>query len=89
MLVLCLNIGDIAIITVKSIQTIMVLTFWDFLIFHQFFILPQVKWSVFIGNKNDIYKMSYKLQSNLRFRILGNWEVLEKSQDFMELQSSG
>ena len=35
----------------------MVVTFWDFLMFYQISLSPQVKWSVIISNKHGIYKL--------------------------------
>ena len=49
--------------------------------FDQILVSPQVKWSVIISNKHGIYE----LPSNLRLSILGNLEISEKSQNFIEL----
>ena len=57
---------------------IMVIVFWDF-IFYQIFLLPQVMRSVVISNKNGIKELPYKLLSNVRFRILENYEISEKN----------
>ena len=48
--------------------TTMVITFWEFLMFYQFFPSPQVKRSLIISNKLSMYE----LPNNLRLRILGN-----------------
>ena len=37
----------------------MVVTFWDFLMFYQISLSPQVKWSVIISNKHGIYKLPF------------------------------
>ena len=49
-------------------STILVIIFWDILMFYQIFLSPQVKRIVIISNKNDIYE----LPNDLRLRILGN-----------------
>ena len=56
-----------------------------FLLFYQVFLSLQVKGSVIISNKHDIYELRHKLPSELRLGILGNKEISEKSQSFMEL----
>ena len=53
--------------------------------FYQVFLSLQVKGSVIISNKHDIYELRHKLPSELRLGILGNKEISEKSQSFMEL----
>ena len=64
---------------------IMVIVFWDF-IFYQIFLLPQVMRSAVISNKNGIKELPYKLLSNVRFRILENYEISEKKcQDITKL----
>ena len=55
--------------------------FKDFLILYQIFFWSQVKRSVFICNKHDIYE----LPNDLRLKILGNKERSGKSQNFIEL----
>ena len=55
--------------TVKSIApTIKTIIFSDLLIFYHIFLSPQVKQSVIISNKHDIYK----LPKDIGLRILGN-----------------
>ena len=39
----------------------MVIIFWDFLMFNQIFLSPQVKWSVIISNKHGIYELPHEL----------------------------
>ena len=41
-----------------------------------------------ISNNNGKYELSHKMLNDLRLRVLGNLEILGKSQDFMELQPS-
>ena len=48
--------------------TILAITFWDFLMFTQIFLSPQVKRLVIISNKHSINE----LPNDLRLRILGN-----------------
>ena len=38
-----------------------------------------------ISNKHGIYKLHHELLNDVRFRILGNWEISEKSLNFTEL----
>ena len=45
---------------------------------------PQVKRTASIINKHGIYKLPHELQNDLRHRILGNWEISEKSQNVIE-----
>ena len=40
--------------------------FWDFLMFYQIFLSPEVKWIVIISNKNGIYELPHELPNNLR-----------------------
>ena len=51
---------------------------------YQIFLLPQVKWSVVINNKKGIQELPHMLPNDLRFRILEDNEMSEKSQKFME-----
>ena len=43
-----------------------VILFWDFLIFYQIFLSPEVKQSLIISKKKDIYKSPLVLPSNLK-----------------------
>ena len=52
---------------------------------HKIFFQPQVKRSVIISRKHDIYNLSHDSSNDLRLRILGNQEISEKSQNFIEL----
>ena len=52
--------------------TIIFMIFWDFLMFYQIFILPQVKRYVIITYKHGMYELPQELSNNLRLRILGN-----------------
>ena len=53
--------------------------------FYQIFRSPQVKRSVIISNKNGISELPHKLPSDLRLRVLGNYERLGKSQSDVDL----
>ena len=44
----------------------MVIIFWDFLIFYQIFLLPQVKWSVVIINNNVLHELLHELPRDFR-----------------------
>ena len=57
---------------------------WDFLIFYQFFVSPQVKRCSIITYKYGIYELPHELRNDLRLMILGNLEILEKSLNFIE-----
>ena len=54
----------------KSTTTIMEIIFWNFLILYQTFFSPQVKWSVIISNKHDIYDLPQALPNDLRLKDL-------------------
>ena len=59
----------------------MVIIFWDLLMFDQilmFDLSPQVKWSLIISNKRDIYKLPRELLNGLRLAIL---EEIRKYQE--------
>ena len=58
--------------------TTMLIIFWDFLMVEHF-LLPQVKRSVIISNKDGIYKLSHELPNELRLRKLGNIRKISKS----------
>ena len=46
--------------------------FWDFVMFYQIFLSPQVKrWSIII-DKHGIYELPHELPNDSRLRILGN-----------------
>ena len=66
---------EIEIQIVEMIQqaTILVVIFYDFLMFYQIFLSPQVKRLVIISNKHCKYDYPHQLQNDLRLRkILGN-----------------
>ena len=66
-------------------STVMVIVFCDFLKFYKIFFSPLEKRNVIINNKHGIYKLSFELTNNVRFRILGKKEIPRKYQNFIEL----
>ena len=56
----------------EVVPVIMVIIFWDFLMFAQTFLSPKVKQSMIISNKHGIYELSHELPNDFRLRILGN-----------------
>ena len=64
--------------------TIMEILLWNFLMFYQILLSPQVKRSVIISNKQGVYRLVHKLLNNLRLSILGNKEKPGKSQNLLE-----
>ena len=55
-----------------SSSTILAIPFYEFLMFHQIFLSPQVKRMVIISNKYGIYQLPRKLPNDVRLRILEN-----------------
>ena len=64
--------GENKFLFVKIGATVSFIGFWDFLIFYQIFLSPQVKRCAIIPYINDIYKLPHELSNNLRLRILGD-----------------
>ena len=56
---------------------------WDFLMFHQIFVSPQMKRSTIISKKQGVYELSHELPNDLRLRILENKEKSGKSQNLL------
>ena len=52
--------------------------------FHQIFLLSQVKRRAIITYKRGIYELPHELLNNLRLRILGNEEISGKCLNFIE-----
>ena len=46
--------------------------FWDFLLFYQIFLSPQVKQCAIISYKHGIYELPNELLNDLKLRILEN-----------------
>ena len=59
-------------------HTIIFVIVWDFLMFYQISLSPQVKQCVIIAYKHGIYELPHELPSDLRLRILGNQEISGK-----------
>ena len=53
-------------------STILVIIFWDLLMFYQIFLSLQVKRIVIISNKHGIYRLPHELPNDLGLRVLGN-----------------
>ena len=56
--------------------TILIIIFWNFIIFKYRSDSPQVKRNFILS----IAKLPHELPNDLRLRILGNWEIFKKSQ---------
>ena len=52
--------------------TMSFIIFWDFSMFYQIFLSPQVKRWAIITYKYGIYELLHDLPNDLRLRILGN-----------------
>ena len=48
-------------------STILVIIFWEFLMFYQIFLSPQVKRIVIISNKHGIHELPHEFQNDLRY----------------------
>ena len=48
------------------------ITFWNFLMFYQTFLSPQVKSCAIITYKHGMYELPHQLPNDLTLRILGN-----------------
>ena len=49
------------------------------------FFSAHLKQSLIISNKHGTYELAHQLPSNLKLRIVGNYEIAEKSHDFIGL----
>ena len=58
--------------SLNCFTTTIVIISWEFLMFYQIFLLPQVKRSLIISNKTGIYELPHELPNDLTLRILGN-----------------
>ena len=54
----------------KKILQTMIFIFWDFLMFCQIFLSPQVKRLAIITYKHSIYELTHELPNDLRLRML-------------------
>ena len=57
--------------------------------FYQVFSSPQLKRCAIVTYNNGIHHFPHELPNDLRISILENYEILEKSQNFIEGESSG
>ena len=55
-----------------DLSAIIFILFWDFLMFYQVLLSPQVKRCAIITYKHGIYELPHELPNNFRLRILGN-----------------
>ena len=55
-----------------QIATIIFMIFWDFLMFYQIFLSPQVKRCAIIAYENGIHELSHGLPNDLGLGILEN-----------------
>ena len=53
----------------KILQTISFTIFWDFLMFYQIFLSPQVKRWTIVTYKHVIYELPHELSNDLRLMI--------------------
>ena len=67
-----------------EITAIIFIILWDYLMFYQFFLSPQVKRCTIITCKHGIYELPQELPNDLRLRVLGNYEILGKYLRFIE-----
>ena len=54
-------------------RSVMAIIFYNFLIFYQIFLSPQVEPNVVIFFEKGIYDLPHELPNNLRLRILQNY----------------
>ena len=55
-----------------SRPTVVFMIFWNFLMFCQIFLAPQMKRCANITNKHRKYELPHELLNDLRLKILGN-----------------
>ena len=67
----------------SNVATITEIILWDFLMFYQILLSPQVKRSAINSNKQGVCEMPHELPNGLRFRILGNKEKSRKPQNLL------
>ena len=69
----------------ELVVTIMEIILWDFSMFYQIFISPQVKQSAIISNKQGVYELPNELPNDWRLRTLGKKEKSGESPNLLEL----
>ena len=57
---------------------------WDFLMFYQIFVSPQVKQSAIVSNKQGVYELPHELPNDLRLWLIGNTKKSGKSRKSLE-----
>ena len=57
---------------------------WDFLMFYQIFLSPQVKQSAIVSNKQGVYELPHEFPNDLRLRLIGNTKKSGKSRKSLE-----
>ena len=62
----------------ENFQTILMIIFWNFTIFYYRSDSPQVKGNLISSMAKLVYKLPQELQNDLRLRISGSQEILEK-----------
>ena len=65
-------------------STIICIIFWDFLMFYQIFLSPQVKQCAIINYEHGTYELPHELPNDLRLSIVRNYEILGKRLNFIE-----
>ena len=69
----------------KFKPTIMEIILWNFLMFYQILLSPQVKRNAIISNKQGLSELPHELSNDLRFRTLGNKEKSGESPNLLKL----
>ena len=60
------------------LSPIISMIFWDFLMFYQIFLSPQVKRCPIIAYKHSVYKFPHELPNDLTPKKLGNIKKVSK-----------
>ena len=71
-----------------EISTILLIIFWYFLIIQLRSESPKVKRYLISSITNLVHELPHELPNDFRIRILGNQEILEKCQMWVETQTS-
>ena len=72
----------------KFLSTIPVIIFWHFLVIQHRSEQSQVKRYLMSSITNLVHELPHEFPNDLRLRILGNWEILEKCQIWVQTQPS-
>ena len=70
--------GELSLSQERNGSAISFIISWDFSMFWQIFLLPQVKRCAIITYKHTIYELPHELPNALKLRILGNIKKLSK-----------